>query len=81
MSTQALWSIAKTTVSGRPSSGLHRACDAIFAGTKTYLAWISKWRRVRRAVRELESLDEHTLKDIGVCRCEIRSAVHYGREI
>jgi uncharacterized protein YjiS (DUF1127 family) len=42
---------------------------------------ISKWRRVRRAERELESLGERTLKDIGICRCEIGSAVRYGREI
>jgi uncharacterized protein YjiS (DUF1127 family) len=35
-------------------------------------------RRRRSAVRELERLDDHMLKDIGVRRCEIEFAVRNG---
>jgi uncharacterized protein YjiS (DUF1127 family) len=34
--------------------------------------------RLRRTVRRLEQLDDHTLKDIGVSRSEIASAVRRG---
>lgn len=33
------------------------------------------WRAMRRAERELYALDDRTLKDIGLARCEIHSAV------
>jgi uncharacterized protein YjiS (DUF1127 family) len=35
-------------------------------------------RRRRRAIRELEQLDDRALKDIGVRRCEIEFAVRNG---
>ena len=35
--------------------------------------------RLRRTMRRLEQLDDHTLKDIGVSRSEIASAVRGGR--
>ena len=39
--------------------------------------WAAK-RRQRRAIRELERLDDRALKDIGVRRCEIEFAVRNG---
>jgi uncharacterized protein YjiS (DUF1127 family) len=33
------------------------------------------WRAARRAERELHALDDRTLKDIGLTRWEVRSAV------
>jgi uncharacterized protein YjiS (DUF1127 family) len=39
------------------------------------LAKYGKWRRTRRAERELLALDDRLLKDIGICRTEIPSAV------
>jgi uncharacterized protein YjiS (DUF1127 family) len=34
----------------------------------------------RRAAAELEALDDHLLKDIGICRTEIHSFVRYRRD-
>ena len=39
------------------------------------LANYGKWRRTRRAERELLALDDRLLKDIGLCRTEIPTAV------
>jgi uncharacterized protein YjiS (DUF1127 family) len=39
--------------------------------------WAAERRR-RRAIRELERLDDRALKDIGVRRCEIEFAVRNG---
>jgi uncharacterized protein YjiS (DUF1127 family) len=37
-----------------------------------------RMRQMRRAIAELEVLDDRMLKDIGICRCEIESIVRYG---
>ena len=37
-------------------------------------------RRIRRDTRELMAMSDHMLKDIGLTRAEIGSAVRYGRD-
>jgi uncharacterized protein YjiS (DUF1127 family) len=56
--------------SGEPSAP-HPLIDIIAA--------FSQRRRVRLAERELEDLDDHMLKDIGISRSEIAAAARYGR--
>jgi uncharacterized protein YjiS (DUF1127 family) len=36
--------------------------------------------RIRRDMRQLRAMDDHMLKDIGLTRAEIGSAVGYGRD-
>ena len=50
------------------------------ARSLTRAAWrllcrIQTWRRARRAIRELQSLPDRTLRDIGLPRSEIRAVV------
>ena len=37
--------------------------------------WISRWRQRRAAIRELQLLNDHYLKDIGLERSQIASAL------
>ncbi len=37
---------------------------------------LASWRRYRQIVRELSSMSDHELADIGVARCDIASIAH-----
>jgi len=37
---------------------------------------LANWRRYRHAVRELSSLTDRELADIGISRCDIQSIAH-----
>jgi uncharacterized protein YjiS (DUF1127 family) len=55
------------------------------AGVVTrYAAWIAAAivdeRRIRRDMRELRAMDDAMLKDIGLTRADIGTAVRYGRD-
>ena len=50
-------------------------------GLHTYLTSRAEQRRLLRAERQLEGLDDRMLKDIGIARSEIRRVVRYGRGI
>jgi uncharacterized protein YjiS (DUF1127 family) len=58
--------------------------DALFAAAARGFAWviaaIANELRVRRDMRQLTAMDDHMLKDIGLCRCEIDYRVRYGRD-
>jgi uncharacterized protein YjiS (DUF1127 family) len=41
---------------------------------------IAQELRIRRDMRQLRAMDDHMLKDIGLTRAEIGSAVRYGRD-
>ena len=49
----------------------------VLRGRRAARDWAAE-RRHRSAIRELERLDDRTLKDIGVRRCEIEFAVRNG---
>jgi uncharacterized protein YjiS (DUF1127 family) len=49
----------------------------VLRGRQMARDWAAERRR-RRAIRELERLDDRALKDIGVRRCEIEFAVRNG---
>jgi uncharacterized protein YjiS (DUF1127 family) len=38
-------------------------------------------RQVRRAINELESFDDHRLRDLGLTRVNIADAVRFGRDL
>src|SRR5262245_26757197 len=51
----------------------------VASGISSFLRSIAGRRDLRRATHELESMDDHMLKDIGIGRSEIMWAVRYGR--
>jgi uncharacterized protein YjiS (DUF1127 family) len=44
---------------------------------RAHATWVAfrRWRRQRRAERSLSALDDATLKDIGIYRCQIAGLV------
>jgi uncharacterized protein YjiS (DUF1127 family) len=53
---------------------LASACDSVFR----LLARLLAEQRCRKAIRELECLDDRLLTDIGTTRCGIKHVVRYG---
>ena len=51
----------------------------IVLAVRSQVALMAHQRELRRAERQLESLDDHMLKDFGIGRSEIGRAVRYGR--
>ena len=60
----------------RAQFGERRPWDRALAD---FLVVLTERRRVRSAERELESMDDYLLRDIGLSRSEITPAVRYGR--
>jgi uncharacterized protein YjiS (DUF1127 family) len=57
------------------------ACWAALAhGLARLIAAVADELRIRRDLRQLAVMDDHMLKDIGLCRCEIEYRVRYGRD-
>lgn len=61
------------------SAGQNSWAAALARPIKRGLAWIAFRRQLRRDMRELMTLDDRTLRDIGLRRSEISSAVRCGR--
>jgi uncharacterized protein YjiS (DUF1127 family) len=53
---------------------------AAIRGAARLIAAIGQELRIRRDMRELAAMDDHMLKDLGLCRCEIESRVRHGRD-
>jgi uncharacterized protein YjiS (DUF1127 family) len=51
----------------------------LLAGLRAYRAALARRRNLRRAMADLERLDDRMLRDIGVSRSEIGRVVRYGR--
>jgi uncharacterized protein YjiS (DUF1127 family) len=43
-------------------------------------AAVAEELRIRRDMRQLRAMDDHMLKDIGLTRLDVGSAVRYGRD-
>jgi uncharacterized protein YjiS (DUF1127 family) len=46
---------------------------------RAFLGAFAAERQLRRVIRELESLDDHRLRDLGLTRADIELAVRFGR--
>lgn len=57
------------------ADAFHDAFAAVGRGAVALVREIRRWQRKRAAIRELESLSDHILKDIGVVRGQIRTLV------
>jgi uncharacterized protein YjiS (DUF1127 family) len=79
-STEDLW---PTELSVKPtrSAGRRLGWRRIASGVQTYLASKVQQRRLLRAERQLEDMDDRMLKDIGIGRSEIRRVVRHGRGV
>ena len=62
------------------TSTIGNAGDRFFSRIGAWMLEAIATSRMRRAARELQMLDDHLLKDIGITRTEIDSVVRYGRE-
>jgi uncharacterized protein YjiS (DUF1127 family) len=40
---------------------------------------LARWRRLKRDLHELRSLDDRMLADIGITRCDVERVVRHGR--
>jgi uncharacterized protein YjiS (DUF1127 family) len=58
-----------------PSTGTLRLIKVLESAFRRSVDGISHWRRRRTAIRELQALSDHHLKDIGLDRSQIVSTV------
>ena len=62
-------------IDGLPSIGALRLVDALELAVRQGVGGISRWRRRRAAIRELQALSDRHLRDIGLDRSQIASTV------
>jgi uncharacterized protein YjiS (DUF1127 family) len=82
-SMEAVMSDASTMHTHASGRRLTTMFDSLLAAAARGLGWliaaIADELRIRRDMRLLAAMDDHMLKDIGLCRCEIESCVRCGR--
>jgi uncharacterized protein YjiS (DUF1127 family) len=61
---------------GRRQTRLKLEKESQMASIKIISQKLANWRRYRHAVRELSSLTDRELADIGISRCDIQSIAH-----
>jgi uncharacterized protein YjiS (DUF1127 family) len=74
-STNELWPYAEAS----RGTAVRLVWQGIAAAFAQAIAAAQKYRKLRRAERELQYLDERMLKDIGITRSEIGSMTRFGR--
>jgi uncharacterized protein YjiS (DUF1127 family) len=52
-----------------------RRPDSVLDWLRAIVAWINETRRLHTAASELRAMDEHMLRDLGLCRGDIEDAV------
>ena len=57
------------------SAGVLRLVNGPISAVRWIVGGISRWRRRRNAIRELQAISDHYLKDIGLDRSQIVPAV------
>ena len=62
-----------------PSATRTLAFQSLASSIRSLFAGLRAQRRLRRAERELETFDDHMLRDIGIGRSEIGHVVRNGR--
>jgi MFS family permease len=62
-----------------PGRGGRPGWRPVRAVLRTFLGAFAAERQLRRVIRELESLDDHRLRDLGLTRGSIELAVRFGR--
>jgi uncharacterized protein YjiS (DUF1127 family) len=74
-------SIIRSGAPGQRQATIFDDCLAAAAAAwRGWVAAIAHELRIRRDMRQLAAMDDHMLKDIGLCRCEIESCARYGRD-
>ncbi len=70
----------KFAVYGRTLPLHRRIGQAVTAAVRTLFAGIADWHRRQQTFVELNSLDDHVLRDIGVARGDIANVVYGGND-
>ena len=61
-----------------PARLIGRRLTSVIDAVRAAAAGFARWHQRRIAIRRLMALDDHTLKDIGICRGDIRSVADTG---
>ena len=62
-------------IGGLPNIGAWRLVGGLVSALRRLVGGVSRWRRRRSAIRMLQALSDHHLRDIGLDRSQIVSRV------